>query len=174
MAVEQLLAKLTARGAVLGAVGGGQAEISSADVAAAIAFAGVGRTADRLIRFLYCGDEAQAPLLQAALVHELRRQVPVERALLHRLVRLALLELTTRALCKACDGSGHDGRLATCPTCGGGGLRPFSQRTRAVALDLSLTTFQRHYEAPANQVYSVIAGMAAEALARIAGQLRAA
>lgn len=165
----RLLAKLTARGVAIGGAGGGRVEVAGTDVAAAIAFAGVGRTADRLIRFLYCGDVCQEPLLQAALVHELRGKVAAERLLLGRLVRLALVELASRSVCKTCGGSGYVA-ASLCEVCGGGGLKPFSQRMRADMIGVSQPSFHRHYEEPANQVYQYVAALANDAMARVAGQ----
>lgn len=169
MNAMRLLAKMTAKGVAIGGTGGGAVEISSMDVAAAIAFAGVTRTADRLVRFLYCNDGAQEALLQAALVHELRTRVKVERPLLAGMVRLALVELATRSICRTCGGSGYKA-TALCESCSGGGLKPLGQRERAAYLGLPRTSFQRHYEEPANQVYQYVAGLANDAMARIASQ----
>lgn len=166
----RLLAKLTAKSVVIGgAASGGTVEISKADVAAAISFAGVSVTADRLIRFLYCQDASQEPLLLAALVHELRKSVPVERPMLYRLVRLALLEITHRKLCRTCNGYGTVAAKA-CEVCGGSGLKAMAQRERAATLHVPDTTFRRNYEGHANTVYDYISGMANSALARLAEQ----
>lgn len=170
MNAMRLLAKLTAKGVVIGgAGGGGLVEISRADVAAAIAFAGVSTTADRLIRWLYCGDAAQEPLLLAALMHELRRTVPVGRPLLYRMVRLALYELSNSSVCRTCAGAGRKG-LTLCEVCGGGGLKALAQRERASLLELSHTTFRRSHEAQADAVYQYVAGLANGAMASVAHQ----
>lgn len=166
----RLLAKLTAKGVQIGGVaGGGTVEISRADVAAAISFAGVSVTADRLIRFLYCEDVSQEPLLLAALVHELRGSVAVERPTLYALVRLALVEMVSRKVCRTCNGYGTVA-ARDCAVCDGAGLKALSQRERAAVLGVALSTFQRHHEAHANTVYDYVAGMASGALARLAAQ----
>lgn len=166
----RLLAKMTAKGvAIGGAAGGGTVEISKTDVAAAISFAGVSVTADRLIRFLYCQDTAQEPLLLAALVTELRKSVQVERPMLYGLVRLALLEITHRKLCRTCNGYGTVA-AKNCEVCGGSGLKAMSQRERAAVLHVPDTTFRRNFEDHANTVYQYVSSMANSALARLAEQ----
>lgn len=165
----RLLAKLTAKSVQIVGASGGKVDVSRADVAAALAFAGVSTTADRLIRLLYCGDTAQEPLLLAALVHELRKSVPVERPMLYRLVRLALAEIGNGKLCRTCDGHGVVAG-ATCGVCSGAGVKAMAQRERAAALDVADTTFRRNYEQHANAVYQYVACMANGALACLADQ----
>ncbi len=165
----KLMAKMTAKGVLVSGAGGGLVEVSRADVAAALAFAGVSVTADRLVRFLYCADTAQAPLLQAALVHELRRSVPVERPELYSLVRLALAELSGQRVCATCCGHGVMG-AKVCGVCGGSGLKAWSQRQRATAIGVADTTFRRNLEGHADTVYQYVAAMANTALASLADQ----
>lgn len=165
----KLMAKMTAKGVLVSSAAGGVTEVSRADVAAALAFAGVSVTADRLVRFLYCADTAQAPLLQAALVHELRRSVPVERPELYSLVRLALAELSGQRVCATCCGHGAMG-AKVCGVCAGSGLKAWSQRLRADAIGVPLSTFQRTHEHNADTVYQYVAAMANTALASLSDQ----
>lgn len=165
----KLMAKMTAKGVLVSGAGGGLVEVSRADVAAALAFAGVSVTADRLVRFLYCADAAQAPLLQAALVHELRRSVAVERAQLYSLVRLALDELSGQRVCATCCGHGTVG-VKACDVCAGSGLKAWSQRQRATAIGVADTTFRRNLEGHADTVYQYVAAMANTALASLSEQ----
>lgn len=165
----RLLAKLTAKSVQIVGASGGQVEVSRADVAAALSFAGVSTTADRLIRLLYCGDSAQEPLLLAALVHELRKSVPVERPMLYGLVRLALAEIGGGKVCRTCGG---DGVVAgsTCGVCSGAGVKAMAQRERASVLNVPLSTFQRNHERHADAVYQYVATMANAALSCLAEQ----
>lgn len=169
MNAKRLLAKMTARGMSIGVIGGGAVEISRVDVAAALAFAGVSVTADRLIRLAYCGDDSQAPLLMAALVHELRALVPVERHVRYQLVTLALCELTNTRLCRTCNGVGTVA-AKQCTVCDGAGLKAWSQRARAEVISVALSTFQRTLESDANTVYQYVSNMEQQALAALSKQ----
>lgn len=165
----RLLAMMTARGVKISVAGGGKVEISRADVAAGMSFASVSVTADRLVRYLYCDDSAQEPLLLAALVHELRRSVPVERPMLYQLVRLALAEISSCKPCRSCNGYGTVA-AQPCEVCCGAGIKSASQRERSAVLNVALSTFQRSYEAHADTVYQYVAAMANGALAALAEQ----
>ena len=169
MNAKRLMAMMTARGFAIGTVGGGSVEITRADVAAGMAFAGIGATAERLIRVAYCGDGAQVPLLKAALVHEIVKLLQVDRATGYQLVSLALCELFGHRLCRTCGGTGIVAAKA-CAVCDGSGLKAWSQRARAEALSVSLGTFQRVYEAHANKAYQYVCAMEQQALAALSRQ----
>jgi len=169
MNAMRLMAMMTARGFAVGSVGGGTIEITRADVAAGMAFAGIGATAERLIRVAYCGDGAQVPLLKAALVHEVRVLVSSDRSTRYQLVTLALCELFGQRLCRTCSGTGIVAARA-CEVCGGSGLKAWSQRSRAEALSVPQTTFRRDLEDHANKVYQYVCALEQQALAALSKQ----
>lgn len=169
MNAKRLLAKMTARGMSIGVVGGGSIEISRAEVAAALSFAGVSVTADRLVRLAYCGDNSQVPLLKAALVHEVRSMVSCDRPMRYRMVTLALCEVMGKRLCRTCNGVGTVA-ARQCTVCDGAGLKAWSQRARAAALDLPQTTFRREFEQQANIVYQCVSNMEQQALSALSRQ----
>lgn len=169
MNAKRLMAMMTARGVAIGTVGGGRAEITRADVAAGLSFAGVSVTADRLIRLAYCDDVSQIALLKAGLVHELRNQVTCDRPMRYAMVSLALMELMGRRLCATCNGAGTVA-IKPCTVCHGAGLKAWSQRSRAEALSVSQTTFRREHEQNANKVYQYVCLLEAEAMAALAKQ----
>lgn len=169
MNAKRLMAMMTARGVSIGAVGGGQAEITRADVAAGLSFAGVSVTADRLIRLAYCDDASQIALLKAGLVHELRNEVTCDRSMRYAMVSLALMELLGRRLCATCNGVGTVA-IKPCTVCHGAGLKAWSQRARAEALSVAQTTFRREHEANANKVYQYVVNLESDALSALAKQ----
>lgn len=169
MNAKRLMAKMTARGLVIGNAVGGSVEVSRADVAAGLSFAGVGVTADRLVRWAYCDDVGQEPLLVAALVSEIRKVVGCDRATSYQLVALALCELFGQRLCRTCTGTGIVA-AKPCQVCDGSGLKAWSQRARAEALSVPQTTFRRDLEANANKVYQYVCAMEQQALAALSKQ----
>jgi hypothetical protein len=169
MNAKRLMAMMTARGFAIGTLGGGMVEITRADVAAGMAFAGIGATAERLIRVAYCGDGAQVPLLKAALVHDVCKLVGTDRATSYQLVALALCELFGQRLCRTCNGTGIVA-AKPCQVCDGSGLKAWSQRARAEALSVPQTTFRRDLEANANKVYQYVCAMEQQALAALSKQ----
>lgn len=169
MNAKRLLAKMTARGMSIGVVGGGSVEINRADVAAALSFAGVSVTADRLVRLAYCGDNSQVPLLKAALVHEVRGMVTCDRPMRYQLVTLALCEIMGKRLCRTCNGVGTVA-AKQCTVCDGAGLKAWSQRARADVVSVSLSAFQRSIEGEANAVYQYVSNMEQQALAALSKQ----
>lgn len=169
MNAKRLMAKMTARGLVIGNAVGGSVEVSRADVAAGLSFAGVGVTADRLIRWAYCDDVCQEPLLVAALVSEIRKVVGCDRAMRYRLVRLALRECFHHRLCQTCNGA-TTVAAKVCTVCHGSGLKAWSQRARAAELCLTLSTFQRVAESDANAVYQYVVDLEQDALSALAKQ----
>jgi len=169
MNAKRLMAMMTARGVAIGTVGGGRAEITRADVAAGLSFAGVSVTADRLIRLAYCDDVSQIALLKAGLVHELRNQVTCDRPMRYAMVSLARMELMGRRLCATCNGAGTVA-IKPCTVCHGAGLKAWSQRSRAEALSVALSTFQRTLISDADKVYQYVSNLEQDALTALAKQ----
>lgn len=169
MNAKRLMAMMTARGFAIGTLGGGMVEITRADVAAGMAFAGIGATAEDLIRVAYCGDGAVVPRLKISLASEVK--AIVENNALERvaMVNLALSELVAQKRCGTCNGTGALA-VKPCQVCDGSGLKAWSQRARAETMLISLGTFQRLYEAPANKVYEYVCAMEQQALAALSKQ----
>ena len=132
-----LIAKMTAKGIDLKAVGGGTVQLDGMHIAAACS--GLDRLAYLLIRAKYC-DDVETALEAVALVS---KQIEALAALQsaeskewpQRIAAIAISEWISGTRCKRCKGRGElyptDGPVKKCPDCLGAGQKTPTDQTRS-------------------------------------------
>lgn len=148
--VGELLAKLTAKGVVIGRLPGGTVRIGWDDVAAACA--GVSRLGYMALRAKYCNDVVMAVATASAVRDQLLSCPDLAERLTRqeafRVAGLVLAQYVSGQRCGRCQGRGTiypKGRAAhVCQRCGGLGIRPATESERARSCGLDDTLWRRH------------------------------
>lgn len=166
----ELLSKMTAKGILIDGTGfGGEVELTSADVAAALAGTN-GLTLD-FILLKYCGDETVIRRLVELFAREVR----------YRYKDLSIPESETYAveviseniggdLCGTCNGTGTY-RYKNCLGCKGTGKRARSGRARAEALNISRHEYEKRGDKIFRRLSDLLATLESGAIIKLKKKL---
>ena len=163
MGIAEIVAKMTAHGPQIGAMGrGGIPELSMTDVAAALS--GLHGPAYWLMRLKYCGDYSMFQRLSDSIAFRLIGEamvggddIGVQEA--RKLASVVVMQFTTGPICEECHGTGTSFQGSTvkdCGPCKGSGRLVMTESRSAAIIGVSPPTYRKKY---AKAVNNEVAGL---------------